>query len=79
MPLELATPLLQNMEKRKHRLFDNPAMMCSTLLDPRFCCEMEGERKTLAIDTAINLWKKLKMLHSKSSDGPIEIVDSDQF
>lgn len=75
--VELATLLLQNMEKRKHRLLDNPAMMCSILLDPRFCCEMEGERKVLAIDTALNIWRKLKQLHSKLPDGSIQIVDSD--
>lgn len=76
--IELASILLHNMEKRKHRLLDNPAMVLALLLDPRFCSELEGERKVLAIDTARNIWKKLQNLHSKSTDNCIQMSDANQ-
>lgn len=58
--VELAVLILDNMKKRKNSLLDNPAMLCAILLDPRFCCELEDNRKKLAIDTALNIWRKMK-------------------
>lgn len=56
----LATLLLTNMEKRKNALLENPAMSCALLLDPRFCRDIQEEKKQLAIDTILNLWRKMK-------------------
>lgn len=73
---ELASLLLTNMEKRKHVLLENPAMLCAILLDPRFCCELKDEKKEKAIDTILNLWKKIKaFMESKTPSDDINDTD----
>lgn len=65
--VELATLLLENMRQRKHKLLDNPAMLCCILLDPRFCRDLGLEQKKVAIDTILKLWRKMKAFNEKTS------------
>lgn len=83
--VELASLILDHMHRRKSSLLDNPAMLCAIILDPRFCCELKGDQKKLAIDTTLNLWRKMKAsiesrlpsneesIHEESSEEDISI------
>lgn len=74
--VELATLLIENMNNRKEKLLDNPAMLCCILLDPRFCQEIKAERTKLGIDTLLNLWRKLKDFNEFQTEDIAEAGES---
>lgn len=56
---EIASKLLKALEKRKGQLLDNPAMICSVILDPRYSSEIDQPEKVrLAQLTLSNLWQR---------------------
>lgn len=69
---KLATSLLKCMAKRKEQLIENPAMLCALALDPRFCGDLTGERRSRAIDLLLNLWRRICAI----SGGDVVISDS---
>lgn len=75
----LATSLLEAMAKRKPQLIENPTMTCALALDPRFCGDLNGERKTHAINQLLNLWRRVRsvlgenVVISDSSDSEMDI------
>lgn len=74
----LVKKVMESMTARKHKLMDNPAMLCALLLDPRFCHEPDEEQKEIAMNTLETVWKKnhsLKRMNQCASS--IEISDSE--
>lgn len=77
---ELATLLLHYMSKRKHKLFDNPAMSCALALDPRFCNELDENQKKRSLDALVGLWMRMKVFEMNknvNNSEAITLEDSD--
>lgn len=57
----LAKSLQQCLNERKHKLTENPLMLCALFLDPRYKCEIysEPEKVRFVKLTIENLWKQI--------------------
>lgn len=65
-PTCIANKLIISLDKRKNQLFENPAMICAVLLDPRYSSEVIQEEKIrLAKLTLMNLWERHSQFNSK--------------
>lgn len=74
----LVNKVIESMNRRKHKLMDNPSMLCALLLDPRFCHEIDDDQREIAMNTLKAVWEKnhsLKRMNQCAAS--IEISDSE--
>lgn len=74
----LALSLLRCLSKRKQKLIDNTTMLCALALDPRFYGDLSSHQKSQAIDSLLNLWRRIQMIprNGDIETGP-ELSDSE--
>lgn len=74
----LVNKVIESMNARKHKLMDNPAMLCALLLDPRFCHELDDDQKEIAMNTLEAVWERNRSLKRVNNCvASIEISDSE--
>lgn len=75
----LAENLLKMLDKRKPQLLDNPVLISSLALDPRFSSELDEDRIQIAVTTLAGLWAKLQLLKDSQRCGDAEcsLIESD--
>lgn len=72
---QLAIRLLHTLGERKIQLIEKPAMICALALDPRFCTDLEDEKKKVATDLLLDLWRRAKSIENDTQS--IELSDSE--
>lgn len=65
----LATSLLKAIEKRQPKLFENPAMICALMLDPRLCNDLEHELTSSGLTHLLSLWERLQSIKLTNASG----------
>lgn len=73
----LAASLLKAIEKRQPKLFENPAMICALMLDPRFCNDLEPEKSDSGSTYLLSLWERLQLLKKTTASAIASLTLND--